>query len=156
RRTTHTGPALDVSTRLIVRLILRRPRQPRASGLQREPKAHTRPAGTGRSRARVRHRLASDPVADQRPNILLVMADTLTAQALSAYGNRVAQTPAIDVLSTEGVVFESAYCNSPLCAPSRASLVTGRLPSAIGVYDNASELPASVPTIAHYLRLHGY
>jgi choline-sulfatase len=54
------------------------------------------------------------------------------------------------------VVFLNAYCNSPLCAPSRAALLTGQLPSQIGVYDNAAELPASTPTLAHYLRLLGY
>ena len=90
------------------------------------------------------------------PNILFVMADQLAAHALCPYGNEVVRAPAIDALAETGVVFERAYCNSPLCAPSRASLMTGRLPSAIGVYDNAAELPASVPTMAHYLRLLGY
>src|SRR5205807_1281887 len=52
--------------------------------------------------------------------------------------------------------FRSAYCNSPLCAPSRFSFMTGRLPSAIGAYDNAAELSAELPTFAHYLRLAGY
>jgi choline-sulfatase len=59
-------------------------------------------------------------------------------------------------LAGEGVVFENAYCSSPLCAPSRASMITGSLPSRIGVYDNGAELPASVPTIAHHLRAKGY
>jgi choline-sulfatase len=54
------------------------------------------------------------------------------------------------------VVFGNAYCNSPLCAPSRASFLTGQLPSRIAAYDNGSELPASVPTLAHYLRAQGY
>jgi choline-sulfatase len=91
-----------------------------------------------------------------RPNILFVMADQLAAQTLRPYGNQVVQAPAIDALAETGVVFERAYCNSPLCAPSRASLMTGRLPSDIGTYDNACELPVSVPTVAHYLRLLGY
>jgi choline-sulfatase len=94
-------------------------------------------------------------VAD-RPNLLLLMADQLTPGALPAYGNRVAKTPHIDALAAEGVVFDSFYCNSPLCAPSRFSMLTGRLPSAIGGYDNAAELPAAVPTFAHYLRRGGY
>jgi choline-sulfatase len=93
---------------------------------------------------------------DEQPNILFVMADQLAAHALRPYGNEVVQAPAIDALAETGVVFERAYCNSPLCAPSRASLVTGQLPSVIGTYDNACELPASVPTMAHYLRLLGY
>ena len=89
-------------------------------------------------------------------NFLLVIADQLAARSLPAYGNRVVKTPHLDRLADEGVVFESAYCSSPLCAPSRASFITGSLPSHIGVYDNGAELPASVPTIAHYLRAKGY
>lgn len=92
----------------------------------------------------------------RKPNFLILMADQLAASALPAYGNRVAQTPHLDALAEQGVVFESAYCNSPLCAPSRSVFLTGRLPSAIGAYDNAAELPAYVPTFATYLRLAGY
>jgi choline-sulfatase len=94
-------------------------------------------------------------MADQ-PNILVLMADQLTARALQAYGGRVAKTPNISVLAKEGVVFDSFYCNSPLCAPSRFSFMAGQLPSKIGAYDNAAEFPAQVPTFAHYLRSAGY
>src|SRR6201999_3468289 len=94
-------------------------------------------------------------MADQ-PNILVLMADQLTARALQAYGGRVAKTPNISVLAQEGVVFDSFYCNSPLCAPSRFSFMAGQLPSKIGAYDNAAEFPAQVPTFAHYLRAAGY
>jgi choline-sulfatase len=93
---------------------------------------------------------------DSRPNILILMADQLTASALPAYGNRVARTPHLDRLAREGVVFDAAYCNSPLCAPSRAVLMTGRLPSSTGAYDNAVEFPSQSPTFAHYLRADGY
>ncbi|GAB0113992.1 choline-sulfatase [Acidisoma sp. C75] len=92
----------------------------------------------------------------QRPNILILMADQLTASALPAYGNRVAKTPHLDRLAREGVVFDAAYCNSPLCAPSRAVFMSGRLPSATGAYDNAVEFPSQSPTFAHYLRDAGY
>ncbi|OAP49835.1 choline-sulfatase [Sinorhizobium saheli] len=92
----------------------------------------------------------------EKPNILLVMADQMTAIALSIYGNRVCRTPNIDRLAGQGSVFDNAYCNYPLCAPSRFALMTGRLPSRIGAFDNASEFPASVPTLAHYLRDAGY
>jgi choline-sulfatase len=84
------------------------------------------------------------------------MADQLTARALPAYGNRIAKTPHIDALAAGGVVFDSFYCNSPLCAPSRFSTLSGRQVSAIGAYDNAAEFPAHVPTFAHYLRRAGY
>jgi choline-sulfatase len=93
---------------------------------------------------------------DERPNILFVMADQLTPSALPAYGNTVTRTPNLDALAEEGVVFESAYCNSPLCAPSRASLMAGLYPSRIGTYDNGAEFSASYPTLAHHLRAAGY
>ncbi len=91
-----------------------------------------------------------------QPNILILMADQLTAGALPAYGNRVARTPHLDRLAANGVIFEQFYCNSPLCAPSRFSFLAGQLPSRIGAYDNAAEFPAEVPTFAHYLRHAGY
>jgi len=91
-----------------------------------------------------------------RPNLLILMADQLSARALSAYGNRTSRTPRIDALAAGGAVFDAFYCNSPLCAPSRYSLMAGQLPSRIGAYDNAAELPAQVPTFAHYLRRAGY
>jgi choline-sulfatase len=89
------------------------------------------------------------------PDFLLLMADQLTAGVLAAYGGR-ARTPHIDALANRGVVFDSFYCNSPLCAPSRFSFMAGQLPSRIGAYDNAAEFPAQAPTFAHYLRRAGY
>jgi choline-sulfatase len=91
-----------------------------------------------------------------RPNLLILMADQLTARALRAYGGSVARTPHIDALAAQGVVFESFYSNSPLCAPSRFSFLSGQLPSRIAAYDNAAEFPAAVPTFAHYVRSAGY
>jgi choline-sulfatase len=90
------------------------------------------------------------------PNILLVMADQLGAGWLPAYGHDVVHAPHLDALAASGVVYESAYCASPLCAPSRSALLTGRLPSRTGVYDNAAELRASEPTLTHHLRAAGY
>ena len=92
----------------------------------------------------------------QPPNILLVMADQLAASALPFYGHPVVQTPHLSALAEEGVVFDNAYCNSPLCCPSRASMLTGQLPSKNGAYDNAGLLSADTPTFAHYLRRAGY
>jgi len=90
-----------------------------------------------------------------RPNVLFVMADQLAAGVLASYGGS-ADAPNLGSLAAEGVVFERAYCNSPLCTPSRSSLMTGQLPSRNGVYDNGAELPASTPSMAHYLRSAGY
>jgi choline-sulfatase len=93
---------------------------------------------------------------ERQPNILLVMADQLTALALPCYGHPVVKAPHIGRLAKEGVLFENAYCNSPLCVPSRSSMLTGRLPARIRAYDNASEFPASALTIAHGLRAQGH
>ncbi|MFM7972298.1 MAG: choline-sulfatase [Betaproteobacteria bacterium] len=92
----------------------------------------------------------------EAPNILFVMVDQLAAQALPSYGHRLVQAPHISRLAERSVVFDSAYCNFPICAPSRFSMLSGRLPHAIEAFDNASEFPASIPTMAHYLRDAGY
>ena len=94
-------------------------------------------------------------MAGDRPNILFVMADQLTASVLPFDGGP-ADAPHIERLGEEGVVFDAAYCATPLCAPSRASLLAGTLPSELGVYDNAAEFEASIPTVAHHLRDRGY
>ena len=90
-----------------------------------------------------------------QPNILILMADQMAPRALPIHGGP-AKAPNIARLAAEGVVFDSAYCNSPLCAPSRFSFLSGQLPSRIGAYDNACEFPADCPTIAHDLRWRGY
>ena len=92
----------------------------------------------------------------EKPNFLFVQADQLAARALAAYGNPLAKTPHIDALATRGVVFENAFCNYPLCAPSRHSMMSGLLASNAGAYDNGAEFPAALPTFLHYLRLGGY
>ncbi|MCP5098829.1 MAG: sulfatase-like hydrolase/transferase, partial [Chloroflexi bacterium] len=92
----------------------------------------------------------------QKPNILFIMVDQLAGSALPFYGHPVVKAPHLTSLAEEGVLFESAYCNSPLCAPSRFSMMSGQLPSRIGAFDNAAHFPADVPTIAHYLRDCGY
>ena len=92
----------------------------------------------------------------KRPNILFLMADQMTVSALSLYGRGGAKAPNLTALGERGVVFDSAYCNSPLCAPARFTMMAGRLPAAIGAYDNGADFPADMPTFAHYLRLAGY
>ena len=90
------------------------------------------------------------------PNVLLVMADQLAPHFTGAYGHPVVQTPSMDWLAERGVRFDAAYCNSPICAPSRYSMMTGQLPSQIGAWDNAAEWRAGIPTFAHWLNLAGY
>ncbi len=92
----------------------------------------------------------------RRPNILLIQADQLSASALPCYGNKITVTPTINRLADEGIVFAESYCNFPLCAPSRFSMMSGRLASRIRAYDNGAEFPSEIPTFAHYLRALGY
>lgn len=92
----------------------------------------------------------------RQPNILLVMADQLTAGALPAYGNKVAKTPHINALAARGAVFQNHYCNFPICAPSRASMLTGQMATRLGAFDNGADFASSTPTVMHHLRLAGY
>jgi choline-sulfatase len=90
------------------------------------------------------------------PSFLVLMADQLAASWLPVYGHRIVQAPNLAALAEGAAVFDSAYCAYPLCAPSRAAMLTGRLASSVGVYDNAAELPATTPTVVHALRAAGY
>jgi choline-sulfatase len=91
-----------------------------------------------------------------KPDILFIQVDQMAAAPLPLYGGLHVLAPHLQALAAGGTVFDAAYCNSPICAPSRFSMMTGRLPTAIGAYDNASELPAAIPTLAHFLGHSGY
>lgn len=93
----------------------------------------------------------------KQPNILYIMADQMSAPHLKMYNpESQIKTPHLDKLAEKSVVFDSAYCPSPLCAPSRMSMISGQLPMKIGAYDNASQIPSDTLTYAHYLRMQGY
>jgi len=101
------------------------------------------------------HGGSSEP--KKMPNILYIMADQISAPELKMYNpESQIRTPNLDALAAKGVQFDSAYCPSPLCAPSRMSMITGQLPMKIGAYDNAAQISSDIPTYAHYLRLRGY
>lgn len=89
-------------------------------------------------------------------NVLLVVADELMAAVLSCYGGIRVDTPGLDRLAAEGVVFDRAYCNAPVCTPSRYSMLTGRYPWSLGVYHNQSPTPVHAPSIATMLAGSGY
>jgi choline-sulfatase len=93
---------------------------------------------------------------EDRPNILLIMADQLMPFLMGAYGHPVVQTPNLNRLAERGVRFDAAYSPCPLCAPARASLMTGTHVSHNKVWDNAAPLSPDYPTLAHYLTLAGY
>ncbi|MCP4256615.1 MAG: sulfatase-like hydrolase/transferase [Planctomycetes bacterium] len=92
----------------------------------------------------------------KRPNVLLVIADQMTPLLMGLYGHPVVKTPHLNALAEKGVRFDTAYSPCPLCAPARASLLTGRYSSEIGVYDNAAPLACDQPTLCHYLNLLDY
>ncbi|QDV07573.1 Choline-sulfatase [Planctomycetes bacterium Poly30] len=94
------------------------------------------------------------------PNVVFIIADDLTAEALGAYGNLEVDTPHIDRLAQRGVTFDRAYCQYPVCAPSRASLLSGRYPpelgGANGSYTNLDSVLGSAATLPEHFRLNGY
>ncbi|MBE7489759.1 MAG: Choline-sulfatase [bacterium] len=81
-----------------------------------------------------------------RPNILIICSDQHTPGVLGCYGNAVVQTPHLDALAGNGIVFDSAYCASPVCVASRLSMLTGRHPGNIGVWGLADTIPSTTPT----------
>ena len=89
-------------------------------------------------------------------NILFIMCDQLRWDYLSCYGHPSLQTPNIDSLAARGVRFDRAYCQSPLCGPSRASFYAGRYLSSHGVMGNNDASRLDELTIADYLRPSGY
>jgi arylsulfatase A-like enzyme len=93
----------------------------------------------------------------ERPDILLISIDTLRADRLGCFGYRDAQTPHIDRLADEGVVFESATAPVPITLPSHASMLTGLIPPEHGVRLNSGyRLPESIRTLAEVLNENGY
>ena len=90
------------------------------------------------------------------PNILLIMSDEHGAAFSGPYGHPFIATPAMDRLAVEGVTFEAAYCNNPLCVPSRLSFLTGRYTMNCGGWDNATPLGVDALTWPYLLRRRGY
>ncbi|WP_108263107.1 choline-sulfatase [Mangrovicoccus ximenensis] len=91
-----------------------------------------------------------------RPNILIFMVDQLNGTFFPDGPAEFLHVPNIRALADRSTRFRNAYTASPLCAPGRASYMSGQLPSRTGVYDNAAEFASSIPTYAHHLRRAGY
>lgn len=92
-----------------------------------------------------------------RPNILFVFADQHRHDALGCAGNGLIETPNIDQLSSSGVRFTDAWCQSPICQPSRAALITGRYPHELGVMRNfGPDMDSGWPTFMKQLQQAGY
>jgi len=84
------------------------------------------------------------------------MSDQHNKNINGCYGDPIVSTPNLDNLASRGVLFENAYCPFPLCAPTRMSFMTGKMPSRIGMYSNSSVLSSDEPTFAHTLSQSGY
>lgn len=82
--------------------------------------------------------------AAEKPNVLLICVDDLKP-LLGCYGDKIIQTPNIDKLASRSTIFESAYCNQAVCAPSRNALMTGLRPDTIGIYDLETNFRKAVP-----------
>lgn len=107
---------------------------------------------------------------NQRPNVILILSDSLRADGLGCYGNALARTPSIDALARDGLRFETCYATSPLCVPSRSQLFSGMYCHETGNLQNQSWqyhvdrpvevdgvcLAPEVPTLAEALTANGY
>jgi len=90
------------------------------------------------------------------PNIIFIMADDHAAQAIGCYGGRLNRTPHIDRIAREGVRFDNCFCTNGICAPSRATILTGKYGHLNGVYDNAHVFDGSQETFPKLLQAAGY
>jgi choline-sulfatase len=91
-----------------------------------------------------------------RPNVLIFMVDQLSGTLCPDGPAAFLHVPNLRALALRSTRFVNAYTASPLCAPARAALMSGQLPSRTRVYDNAAEFASSIPTFAHHLRRAGY
>lgn len=91
-----------------------------------------------------------------RPNILVIMVDQFNGTLMADGPAPFLHAPNLKALAQRSVRFANTYTALPLCAPARASFMSGQLPSRTGVYDNAAEFRSDIPTYAHHLRRAGY
>ncbi|MCC5849076.1 MAG: sulfatase-like hydrolase/transferase [Verrucomicrobia bacterium] len=91
-----------------------------------------------------------------RPHIVLLISDQHNAGLMGCAGDPWVRTPHLDQLAAEGCRFTQCYCNSPVCGPSRMSMLTGQSPLHNGVLTNRQALASHIPTLAHALAAAGY
>ncbi|MBQ7010114.1 MAG: sulfatase-like hydrolase/transferase [Clostridia bacterium] len=94
--------------------------------------------------------------ANDRPNILWLCTDQQRFDTLGCYGNKFVNTPNIDKLAKNGVRFSRAYCQNPLCSPSRASFLTGRYPGTCRTRQNGQDIPEEEILVTRLLHDNGY
>lgn len=92
----------------------------------------------------------------RKPNLLYIHSDQHNPAVAGCYGDSLVKTPNLDDLAAEGTLFTNTYCPSPLCVPSRMSMLTGRFPHEIEVWTNNHILDSGIPTFAHAMGAAGY
>jgi len=91
-----------------------------------------------------------------RPNIMIIYCDQLNARCLGFTGDNKIKTPHLDSLAEKAYIFENAYCNNPICTPSRMSLLSGLYPSTHGYYGLYGQEPPNITSMFRYFSDHGY
>ncbi len=91
-----------------------------------------------------------------RPNLLYIHTDQHSPHVTGCYGDPLVETPNLDRLAAGGALFENAYCSSPICVPSRMSMLSGRHPYQNDCWTNEHILDSAIPTIAHSMGAAGY
>lgn len=95
-------------------------------------------------------------LSTDRPNIIFIMTDDHAAQALSCYGSKINQTPGLDRLAKEGMRFTNCFCTNSICAPSRATILTGKYSHLNGITDNRRTFDGGQLTFPKLLQQAGY
>ena len=93
---------------------------------------------------------------DKRPNILFIMSDDHAYQAISAYNDKLIQTPNIDKIAQEGILFSNASVTNSICAPSRATILTGKFSHINGKVDNIFPFDTTQMTFPQLFQKAGY
>jgi len=91
-----------------------------------------------------------------QPNILVIMTDEHNASVLGCYGNKIIRTPNLDGLAAKGILFENAYCSSPLCVPSRSAFTSGKYISRTSSWNNNTRLPPDIASLPRVMNEAGY
>ena len=91
-----------------------------------------------------------------QPNLLYIHTDQHSPYVTGCYGDKLVRTPNLDRLAAEGAVFDNVYCASPICVPSRMSMLSGRHPYQNEVWTNEHILDSGIPTLAHAMGAAGY
>jgi arylsulfatase len=101
--------------------------------------------------------VSAEPASGQdRPNILWICTDQQRYDTIACHGNKYIRTPNIDRLASEGTAFTHAFCQAPVCTPSRSSFLTGRYPSTTRAHDNGQCIPPDEVLVTKMLADAGY